>query len=201
MTRLLGQNVTCARGGREIFASLNFEVSAGEVLAVTGPNGAGKSSLLRIIAGLLPTAGGAISYEGGNPDLTLSEQAHYLGHRDPFKAALSVHENLNFWQIFLGGASAGIDDALATVGLDAIASLPAGFLSAGQKRRLSLARLLAVKRPVWLLDEPATTLDAAGQTIFAGIMQAHVENGGLIIAATHTPLGIKVAELNLGATA
>jgi heme exporter protein A len=196
--RLLCQDLFCARGGRQVFAALSLELPAGQAVAVTGPNGAGKSSLLRMIAGLLPPASGAIRCEGGDPDLSLGEQSHYLGHRDPFKAALSVRENLLFWQSYLGGSTGSLEAALKAVGLDTIADLPAGFLSAGQRRRLSLARLAAVKRPLWLLDEPTTALDAAGQTIFAALMQAHLREDGLIVAATHVALDIPAAELRLG---
>ncbi|MBY0381119.1 MAG: heme ABC exporter ATP-binding protein CcmA [Xanthobacteraceae bacterium] len=201
MTRLVGQNVTCVRGSREVFAGLDFEVAAGGALAVTGPNGAGKSSLLRILAGLLPAESGTIRFDGGNAELPLKEQAHYLGHRDPLKAALSVRENLAFWQAYLGGEVADMTTALAAVGLDAIGDLPAAFLSAGQRRRLSMARLLAVKRPVWLLDEPTTALDSAGQISFAAIMQSHLASGGHIVAATHAPIGIPTNEIRLGGAA
>jgi heme exporter protein A len=198
---LSGRDISCIRGGRAVFTAVGFDVAAGEALAITGANGAGKSSLLRIIAGLLPLAGGSIHYDESADELTLAEQTHYLGHRDPFKPALSVRENLGFWQRYLGGAAVDMERALMTVGLGAISHLPAGFLSAGQKRRLSIARLITVKRPVWLLDEPATALDAAGQAAFIAIMQSHLDSGGLIVAATHGPLGITARELRLGARA
>ena len=198
---LSGRDISCTRGGRTVFTGVGFDVGAGEALAITGANGAGKSSLLRILAGLLPLAGGCIHYAENVSELTLAEQAHYLGHRDPFKPALSVRENLTFWQRYLGGPASDIEHALTLVGLDAIGHLPAGYLSAGQKRRLSIARLIAVKRPIWLLDEPATALDAAGQSAFIAIMQSHLDGGGLIAAATHVPLGITARELRLGARA
>jgi heme exporter protein A len=196
--RLLGRGVRCVRGGREVFAGLDFEVSSGEALAVTGPNGSGKTSLLRLIAGLLTLAGGSIDLEGGETELTLPEQAHYLGHRDPLKPALSVIENLSFWRDFLGGKAFDTTESLSEVGLDHAARLPAAYLSAGQRRRLSIARLLAVRRPIWLLDEPTTALDAAGQSMFAGLMADHLSRGGLIVAATHAPLGIAARELRIG---
>jgi heme exporter protein A len=196
--RLSGRGVRCVRGGREVFSGLDFEASSGEALAVTGRNGAGKTSLLRSIAGLLAIAGGSIGLEGGEAELTLPEQAHYLGHRDALKPALSVLENLLFWQDFLGGEPASATEALASVGLDHTAQLPAAYLSAGQRRRLSIARLLAARRPIWLLDEPASALDAAGQSVFAALMRDHLGRGGLIVAATHAPLGVQAKELRIG---
>ena len=204
--RLLGRGVGCVRGGRDVFSGLDFEVPAGEALAVTGRNGSGKTSLLRLIAGLLTPAGGSIALEGGEAELTLAEQTHYLGHRDALKPALSVLENLAFWRDFLGGEIAEADadlapdlaQSLASVGLDHATDLPAAFLSAGQRRRLSIARLVAVRRPIWLLDEPSTALDTAGQSLFSALMHSHLATGGIIIAATHGPLGIEARELRIG---
>jgi heme exporter protein A len=185
-----------------VFSGLDFETSAGEALAIIGANGSGKTSLLRMIAGLLAVADGSIRLEGGETELTLPEQAHYLGHRDALKPALSVIENLAFWRDFLGGersnASAGLAESLSRVGLDHAVDLPAAYLSAGQRRRLSVARLLTVRRPVWLLDEPTNALDVGGQGLFAGLMTDHLARGGLIVAATHAPLGIAARELRIG---
>jgi heme exporter protein A len=196
--RLAGQGLRCIRAGREVFAGLDFAVSAGEVVAVVGTNGAGKTSLLRLIAGLIAPAGGQITLEGGDAELSVAEQAHYLGHRDALKPALTVMENLGFWAEFLGGVATGPAATLEAVGLGHAAQLPAGFLSAGQRRRLSIARLLTVQRPIWLLDEPTSALDAGSQKVFAGLMTAHLAGGGLIMAATHTPLGIAARELRIG---
>jgi heme exporter protein A len=192
--RLSGTDLVCRRGGRDIFVGLNFSVASGEALMVGGRNGAGKSSLLRMVAGLVRIAGGNLDLEGGHPDLTIGEQAHYLGHQDALKPSLSVAENLEFWAGFLGPAIPNRSAALGAVGLAALADLPAGYLSAGQRRRLSLARLLAVKRPIWLLDEPASTLDAAGQRRLRDFMRSHLAAGGLIVAATHAALGIDGAQ-------
>ena len=192
--RLLGTDLTCRRGGRDVFTGLNFSVASGEALMVSGRNGAGKSSLLRMLAGLVRVAHGSLDLEGGDPDLTIGEQAHYLGHQDALKPSLSVAENLEFWAGFLGPATSSRSGPLAAVGLDALSDLPAGYLSAGQRRRLSLARLLAVKRPIWLLDEPASTLDAAGQRRLRDFMRAQLAAGGIIVAATHASLGIDGAQ-------
>src|SRR3984957_2148485 len=199
--RLSGRGVRCVRGGREVFSGLDFQASSGEALAVTGANGSGKTSLLRMIAGLLTIADGSIGLEGGERELTLPEQAHYLGHRDALKPALSVIENLAFWRDFLGGEAFDSRASLAAVGLDHAIDLPAAYLSAGQRRRLSIARLLAVRRPIWLLDEPTNALDAAGQNMFAALMNDHLGRGGLIVAAPHVPLGIAARELRIGGTA
>jgi heme exporter protein A len=199
--RLLGRGVRCVRGGREVFSGLDFEAASGEALAVTGPNGSGKTSLLRLIAGLLTMAEGSIGLEGGETELSLPEQVHYLGHRDALKPALSVLENLCFWQNFLGGEVSDPSRTLATVGIDHTAHLPAAYLSAGQRRRLSIARLLATRRPIWLLDEPTSALDGSAQGLFAGLMRDHLGRGGLIIAATHAALGIEARELRIGGRA
>lgn len=199
--RLSGHELRCVRGGREVFAGLGFAAASGEAVAVTGRNGSGKTSLLRLIAGLLVPAGGTIALDGGDAELTVPEQCHYLGHRDALKPALSVAENLVFWADFLGGERFDATESLAKVGLDHATHLPAAFLSAGQRRRLSLARLLTVHRPVWLLDEPTTALDVTGQDMFGGLMHEHLSRGGLIIAATHAPLGIDSRELRIGGAA
>jgi len=197
--RLLASELACIRGGRQVFHNLSFSLAAGTALVVTGPNGAGKSSLLRLVAGLVHPAAGRLALEGGNSELSIGEQAHYLGHQDALKTALSVQENLAFWVGFLGAGKVGA--ALAAVGLDALAALPGLYLSAGQRRRLSLARLVAVERPIWLLDEPTSALDVAAQGLLADLMRTHLTGGGLILAATHGPLGLEAAqELKLGAT-
>lgn len=195
--RLSAVELACRRGGRDVFAGVDFSLAAGQALEVTGRNGAGKSSLLRIVAGFLRPAGGRLQLEGGNPELTIAEQAHYLGHQDAVKPSLSVAENLHFWAGFFGGGSIKVEEALGAVGLSSIADLPAAYLSAGQRRRLSIARLLAVKRPIWLLDEAASTLDAAGRERLTSFMQSHLAGGGLILAATHGALGCAAQQLSL----
>lgn len=197
--RLAGSDVTCIRGGREVFAALNFAVDAGEALAVTGRNGAGKSSLLRLIAGLLLPAGGSIRLQGREVDRPLAEQCHFLGHRDGLKPSLTVKENLEFWRHFLGGERGlSTEQSLDASDIADLADLPASYLSAGQRRRLALARLVVTRRPIWLLDEPTSTLDAHAQALLAGLMTRHLQTGGLIVAATHDTLGISARELRIG---
>jgi heme exporter protein A len=197
MMRLSGSGLGCVRGSREVFRDVSFALADGGALAVTGPNGAGKSSLLRLLAGLIQPSAGAITLEGGDADRNIGEQAHYLGHLDALKSSLTVAENLAFWASYLGDGATPAP-ALAAVGLEALADLPAAYLSAGQRRRLSLARLAAVRRPIWLLDEPASALDAAGQQRLAELMGEHLASGGMIVAATHGPLGVEAKELRLG---
>jgi heme exporter protein A len=195
--QLHAENLACARGDRQVFAGIGFFVGAGEALIVTGRNGAGKSSLLRLIAGLLRPSGGSISLDGAEPGASIAEQAHYLGHLDASKPALSVRENLEFWTHYLGGEEAAA--ALDAVGLGGLSPLPAGYLSAGQRRRLALARLVAVKRPLWLLDEPTAALDAPAQARLGELMRAHLAGGGIVVAASHGPIGLDHArELRLG---
>ena len=195
---LKGKGLTCNRSGREVFRDLSFALTAGQAMVVTGRNGAGKSSLLRMIAGLVRIAAGELTLEGGRPDIPIGEQAHYLGHQDAMKPSLTVRENLHFWSRFLGDGSP-VEPALEAVDLGALADLPAAYLSAGQRRRLSIARLVAVSRPIWLLDEPTSSLDAPSQTRLAELMRDHLETGGIIVAAAHGAIGLNRShELNLG---
>jgi len=200
--RLIAAGLCAARGGAVIVGPLDFTLASGEALLLTGANGAGKSTLLRTLAGLLPPAGGALSVEGaaatdGEPARRLSEVAHFLGHRNAMKPSLSVGANLRFWQDYLGAPALSADAALAAVGLPGVADLPYAYLSAGQQRRAAIARLLAVRRPVWLLDEPTAALDAGSQSLFADLLATHVAAGGIVIAATHQPLGPGMRELRL----
>ncbi|MBV8795800.1 MAG: heme ABC exporter ATP-binding protein CcmA [Hyphomicrobiales bacterium] len=200
--RLRAWDLTIERGGRRVISGLSFDAPEGTALIVTGPNGAGKTSLLRALAGFLPIEAGGFALEGGDPERTVGEQAHYLGHADGVKAALTAAENLAFAAAVLGGDSsrAAQVEALAALGLAHAIDFPARLLSAGQRRRVALARLLVAQRPLWLLDEPTTALDAAAQAALATIMQAHLKGGGILVAAVHAPLGLDGAqELSLGA--
>jgi heme exporter protein A len=200
--RLSASRLSVERGGRIVFSDVSFALESGQSLLVTGRNGAGKSTLLRALAGLLPLAQGELSLTPESHD-NLSEQMHYIGHADALKGALTVVENLAFHAALLESGRAGMEPepALEAFGLGHIAHLPAAYLSAGQRRRAALAKLLVARRPIWLLDEPTTALDAASQDLMGRIMRAHVSDGGFIIAATHAQLDLPGTELRLGATA
>jgi heme exporter protein A len=179
------------RGGRRVLDGLSFALAAGEALIVTGPNGAGKSTLLRALAGLLPLAAGRIAITGPEDAPPCREIVHYLGHVDGSKASLTAAENLSFWAAILGGGSAlRPPAALASFALAHAADLPLAVLSAGQRRRVGLARLLIAARPIWLLDEPMTALDAASQARLLDFIRAHLGQGGLVVAATHAALDL-----------
>jgi heme exporter protein A len=200
--KVLAEAVSVMRGDRMVVTQLSFGVEAGEALVLVGPNGAGKTTLVRCIAGLLRPCAGQIRLEGGQPERTLGEECHYVGHLNGVNASLTVEENATFWSRYLGGASEQIEPALATFGLATARDIPVGYLSAGQRRRLALARLLLAARPVWLLDEPAVSLDRAAQQTLTTVVDAHLATGGLVVAATHAPLGFaRSRELQLGAAA
>ena len=200
MGTLIAKNLACQRGGRIVLERISFRLDFGSMLQLIGPNGSGKSSLLRLIAGLGELTAGRIVLEGGHDDLTMGQQAHFVAHQDAVKPALTVAENLQFWSDFLGGGD--VERALAAFALEPLADDPAALLSAGQKRRLSLARLALIPRRLWLLDEPSVGLDTASLKRLDGLIAAHLADGGLAIVATHVPLGIAPdLQLELGAAA
>lgn len=195
---LTAEGLACRRGGRAIFDSVGFRLENGEAIALTGRNGAGKSSLIAMLCGRLRPEAGAIRLDGVD-DMPLAEAAHLVGHRDGLKTALTAAENLRFAQELLGQPGLPPAEALATVGLPHAGPLPVGYLSAGQRRRVALARLLVASRPIWLLDEPMAALDAGSQAMLSQLMQGHLAAGGAILAATHGPLGLDGArELRIG---
>ena len=180
-------NLTVARGGVAILAGINFVMVSGTALVVRGPNGSGKTSLLRTIAGLQPQMSGQIT---GAEDLIA-----YAAHSDGLKAAMSVAENLEFWSSVFGGPS--IQPALNAFNLNSLASRRAGHLSAGQKRRLGLARLMVTERPLWVLDEPTVSLDAVSVSIFISALESHLANGGMALISTHIDLGLDAEVLDM----
>jgi heme exporter protein A len=201
LMRLVVDGLASIRSGRPVFSNVGFFVNSGEALAITGPNGAGKSSLLRIVAGLLPASKGKVQLEGCDADTPLAEEAHYLGHRDALKPALSPLETLQFWQSLYGRPLRSPLEALEMVGLAHAANLPSAYLSAGQRRRLALARLIVTHRPLWLLDEPTSALDAASESMFSTLVEAHLVAGGMVMVATHAPLSFPCQSLVMGGRA
>ncbi|MEM6615138.1 MAG: heme ABC exporter ATP-binding protein CcmA [Pseudomonadota bacterium] len=185
---LEAQGITCRRGYRTLFENLTFSVSAGECLALVGPNGSGKTSLLRILAGLAKPDAGTVTMKSEGPPY--SGNVHYLAHSDGLKGALTALENLTFWKNYYGGQSDPVD-ALETLDILELAHLPASVLSAGQRRRVALCRLLVARRALWLMDEPTSALDAASEAVLGQIMKDHLAGGGLIVAATHGPLPVE----------
>jgi heme exporter protein A len=182
-------DLACRRAGRRVLAGVSFALGMGEALVVTGRNGAGKSTLLAAVAGLLRPEAGLIRATGLG-ESTLPESLHLVAHRDALKGSLTAVENLQFASDLLALPGLTPGEALDAVGLPGAADLPVGYLSAGQRRRVALARLLVARRPLWLLDEPTLALDMAAQAMLTGLMQGHLGSGGLIIAATHAPLDL-----------
>lgn len=199
---LIVDKLTVRRGERTILTDLSFVADKGRALVLTGPNGAGKTTLLRSLAGLLPSHDGRVhlneqEIEAGSG---LRERCHFVGHLNGIRPALTVAENAEFWTAFLGGPGGSARSALETFRLTDLERIHAADLSAGQKRRLALSRLLLAKRPIWLLDEPAISLDAASLALLAEVVGRHLGEGGIVVAATHQPLGFEpMRELHLAA--
>ena len=195
--RLLAENLSARRGEDLIFTDISFDLGAGESLVLTGRNGSGKSTLLRVVAGLLHPETGRVVWtsESSESGMLAAEACHYLGHRNAMKAELTVFENLSFWNDFLGDAEDGKGispgEAAEAVGLGGIIHLPFGYLSAGQQRRMAFAKLLVAHRPVWILDEPTAALDVSAEGVFTELIKAHLGQGGILLAATHQPLGLE----------
>ncbi len=194
---LTAENLAARRGEDLIFVNISFHLAAGEALVLTGRNGSGKSTLLRVAAGLLRPEKGTVIFrdEEGREGRHSGEVSHYLGHRNAMKNELTVAENLDFWRTFLGstGGDAGlaVEDAAEAVGLSGITHLPFAYLSAGQQRRFAFAKLLVAYRPIWILDEPTAALDASADRLLADLISAHLAKGGIVLAATHQPLGLQ----------
>ena len=197
--RLVVSELSCERGGRLLFSGLSFSIAEGQTAILIGPNGAGKTSLISIIAGLLrPQSGSVCMKVDGVDEAQIAELAHLVGHRDGLKAQLLVEENLVFSQQLLGPPASTPRDALAALGLAHVSRTPTAYLSAGQRKRVALARLILSRRPLWLLDEPMAALDENSRGLLAGLMRGHLESGGMIVAATHGPLGISGDEIRIG---
>ena len=190
--KLVVENLTCRRGLRTIFKDLSFSVEAGRGLLLTGANGSGKTTLLRMLAGFIEQAEGVVRLDGGDEELELAEQCHYVGHHNGIKHSFTALENLQFLGEYLGGDN--FKEAIDTFALHGLEDIPAAIMSAGQKRRLGLSRLVLVKRPIWFLDEPSVSLDVQSVEILAGVVSKHIANGGIAIAATHVPLGVDLKD-------
>lgn len=197
---LVGEQLACRRGGRVVFVGLSFRLQRGGALVLTGANGSGKSTLLRLVAGLLAPAQGRLLWGtvSVKDDLAAHHaRLHYVGHQDALRAAMTPRETLAFWAALRGGRSprpaAAREAALAAFALDGLADLPCRWLSAGQRRRLALARLLAAPAPLWLLDEPTSALDDDGQERLEQAIAEHRAAGGMVILATHMPIGLDTA--------
>jgi len=187
------ENLALSRGGRALFANIGFTLGAGGLLLLRGPNGAGKSSLLLTLAGVLRAEAGRIDWHAEEPP-----KLHIVGHQSGVKTRLTLAENLSFWRAVNGPSGVSPEAALDIVGLGAIGGLDAGYLSAGQTKRLALARLLVTDRPIWLLDEPSASLDAAGDALIARLIADRLASGGAVIAATHDDIPGATETLMLG---
>jgi heme exporter protein A len=194
--RLVATNLACSRGERPLFAGLGFTIQSGGILLVTGPNGIGKTTLLRLIAGFIRPDHGSIGIDGAETaETTIAESAHFVGHRDGLKGALTVRENLDAAPAFYGEPGIPVADAARRLDLLRLLDLPVGVLSAGQRRRVAMARLLVARRPIWLLDEPTAALDAASSSVVSALIGEHAASGGIVVAATHLDLGLDAIEL------
>ena len=193
---IAAHGLACVRGGRTVFTGVDFAVPPGGALVLRGPNGSGKSSLLRLLAGLLAPAAGTITWNGApaaaDPE-ALHARLRYVGHLDAVKPALTVAENLAFWARLHGGEG-DVAESLESLAIGHLAAVPARLLSAGQRRRLALARIVAAPAPLWLLDEPTVTLDEQSVAIVEALIAAHRGGGGLVVVATHAGLDVPGAD-------
>ena len=188
-----GRDLSCLRGERLVFGGVDFALSAGEALLVTGANGSGKSSLLRVMAGLLRPVTGSLHWRGrpvGEDREAFAGEVRYVGHLDAIKPVLTVAENLAFWARLGGHGPERTMRGLEALGLDHLAALPARVLSAGQRRRLGLARLIAAPAPLWLLDEPTVALDTASVAAVEAAIAEHRAAGGIAVVSTNAPVGL-----------
>jgi heme exporter protein A len=188
ISRLSLTGLSVRRGGRVLFENLGLELGAGEACALVGPNGSGKTSLLRAVAGLVRPEAGEIVFDGAEADAARGAGLHFIGHQDGLKPARTAWEELRFWSLWSGGDAPAAEAAAEALELTSLLDLEVRRLSAGQRRRLALARLLAAPRPLWLLDEPLAPLDARWRERFGEIMADHLRRKGLILAAVHDPL-------------
>ncbi len=197
INRLKIEDAALARGGRRLFEGVNLDLVGGEACTLTGANGSGKTSLLRAVAGLAALEAGRISFGDADLGEARGRGLHLVGHADGLKGARTVREELDFWTLWTGGTSAGAARAAEALNLAPLMDLEVRRLSAGQRRRLALSRLVAAPRPLWLLDEPFSPLDTNWRGRFAELMAEHLYGGGLILAAVHDPLPLAARTLEL----
>jgi len=196
---VLIKDLAVSRGERRLFSGLNLELAAGEAIALTGRNGAGKTSLLRAVAGLLRPEAGEITFEDVEADTARAEHLHMVGHHDGLKSTRTAWEELRFQTLWTGGTEASARVAAQRMDLNRLLDLEVRRLSAGQRRRLALARLVASPRSLWLLDEPMAPLDAGHRAAFGQLMAEHLNGGGMILAAVHDPLPVSARIVEVGA--
>ena len=189
--------LSCERGGRLVLQDLSFQCQSGDVLVVRGPNGVGKSTLLRVLAGLVDKSGGSINLKGIplEADEPWLDQLHYIGHLDAVKPAFTVRENVQFWSDYYGGGATSVEAALTAFDLLSLADLPSQFLSAGQKKRTALARIVAAPRPIWLLDEPSVSLDRNAKDLLVKAIERHAAQGGIVLMTSHEDLELRQASI------
>lgn len=199
INRLTVENLALRRGGRLLFEGLGLEIAAGQAAALTGRNGAGKTSLLRAVAGFVGVEAGSIDFAGLEASEARASGVHFVGHQDGLKTSRTAREELEFWTRWLGGEPRAAAAAAERLELGPLLDLEVRRLSAGQRRRLALSRLLAAPRPLWLLDEPMSPLDAGWRSRFGAMMAEHLAGGGLILAAVHDPLPIPAVAVEIGA--
>ncbi|MEO8926496.1 MAG: heme ABC exporter ATP-binding protein CcmA [Caulobacteraceae bacterium] len=202
IARLDIENLAIQRGERVLFRELNFSLTAGEAVVLTGPNGAGKTSLLRAVAGFIRPLAGRVRFHGAAGEIEADDArrraCHLIGHQDGLKTSRPAREELIFQARWTGGREADALAAADRLGLGRLLDLEVRMLSAGQRRRLALARLIAAPRPLWLLDEPLAPLDGASRALFGEAMNEHLQGGGLILAAVHDPLPIAARAVEIG---
>ena len=202
MTSFSGEKLTCIRGERTVFTNLNFSINEGEVLYLIGPNGSGKSTLLRLMAGLLNPVNGVLTWNDKDirdDEGLFKSRIHYVGHQDSIKTALTVEENLRFWAEINSNIKekSTVQEALEQFSLDNLSTLPARFLSAGQRKRLNLARICATWAPLWLLDEPSNSLDSDSVNTLTAAISTHQKKGGIVAIASHENLDVHSNSLDI----
>ncbi|MEI7932273.1 MAG: heme ABC exporter ATP-binding protein CcmA [Alphaproteobacteria bacterium] len=192
------ENLALTRGDRLLFEGFSAQLAPGEAATLVGANGAGKTSILRCVAGFIRPHAGTVTFGGADPDEARGQALHFVGHQDGLKSARTASDEITFQARWTGGTAQGVERAIETLALGPLLNLEVRKLSAGQRRRLALGRLIASPRPLWLLDEPMAPLDAARREMFGKLMAGHLAGGGMILAAVHDPLPVPARALEVG---